>query len=60
MPKAKSDKRSRGRPRSNLDERFQVRCSSEDLYRWELRARSLGLTVGQWLRMLALKAEKER
>lgn len=42
-------------PAPDLTERFQVRCSPDDLERWGQAARDLGLTIGQWLRMLAHK-----
>lgn len=40
-------------PAPDLTQRHQVRMSLEDEQRWGAEARSLGLTIGQWLRMLA-------
>lgn len=59
-PKKSSEtKQGRGRPPSSLAVRFQVRCSKDDLARWELIAARKGLTVGTWLRMCA-RDEEER
>jgi len=46
-----------GRPPHSLSHRFQIRCTVADYARWTLVARSLGLTVSQWARMVMLKAE---
>lgn len=54
-------KAKRGRPVAlapDMTERFMVRCTPGDLERWRLKAAELGLTTGQWLRMLAHQAEQ--
>ena len=51
----------RGRPvvlATDMTERFMIRCTPGDLERWRIKAASLGLTTGQWLRMLAHEAEQ--
>jgi hypothetical protein len=49
-----------GRKPHELAHRFQIRSTVADHARWELIARSKGLTVSQWARMVLLAAEKER
>lgn len=55
-------KRARGRPRvhaENMDETVQIRCSAEDREKWVELANELGLAVGPWLRMLAMREVKK-
>lgn len=42
-----------GRPKDPDRETVQVRVSSAERLRYELRARELGLTMSDWLRLLA-------
>lgn len=49
----------RGRPPHELAHRFQIRCTEADHARWTLVARSRGLTLSQWARMVLLAGEKE-
>lgn len=51
-------KETRGRKPHELSLRFQIRCTEADHARWTLVARSKGLTVSQWARMVLLASEK--
>ena len=48
-----------GRKPHELAHRFQIRCTVSDYTRWELIARSKGLTVSQWARMTLLAGERQ-
>lgn len=55
-------KRARGRPRvhpEGMDTTVQIRCHAEDRERWAELAAELGLDVGPWLRMLAMREVKK-
>jgi hypothetical protein len=62
MPaKKKPDQPGPGRPRIHADsdrETVQIRCSAEDKEQWANLASELGLAVGPWLRMLAMRELK--
>jgi hypothetical protein len=51
-----------GRPRIHDEkdrETVQIRCSEEDKESWSKLAGELGLAVGPWLRMLAMREVKK-
>jgi len=55
-------KPARGRPRLHpeaMDTTVQIRCTSDDRERWIELAEELGLAVGPWLRMLAMREVKK-
>lgn len=52
----------RGRPRlhaADMDQTIQIRCTAEDRDAWSELAGGLGLAVGPWLRMLAMREMKK-
>jgi len=64
MPTKKPAKsaRPRGRPRlhaAEMTETIQIRCTAEDRERWAELAGELGLALGPWLRMLAMREVKK-
>lgn len=61
MAKTKT-KRARGRPRlhaEGMDATIQIRCFEADREKWAELAAELGLDVGPWLRMLAMREAKK-
>jgi crotonobetainyl-CoA:carnitine CoA-transferase CaiB-like acyl-CoA transferase len=61
MAKAKT-KGVRGRPREHapdMTETVQIRCAAADREQWAELAAELGLQVGPWLRMLAMREVKK-
>ncbi len=54
--------RPRGRPRlhgEEMTETIQIRCSGTDRERWADLASELGLAVGPWMRILAMREVKK-
>ena len=61
MP-AKKKPTTRGRPRlhpPDMDTTIQIRCTAEDREDWSELAAELGLQVGPWLRVLAMREKKK-
>lgn len=62
MPAKKKPARARGRPRlhaADMTETIQIRCTEADRNAWAELAAELGLAVGPWLRMLAMREVKK-